>query len=80
MSQRVGGFGLNRDEVAFFRAGEEPLQKTLIPGRRDEDETILTALNALDFKFLSGLNAILPTDLRRKNDLAFGRDGGPHTR
>ena len=50
----------------------------MISRRRKTDEPILPAVDPLDLEFLSGLDVILLTDLRREDDLAFGGDRGLH--
>jgi hypothetical protein len=78
VSQGIGGLGLDRDEEILLRTSQEPVDQTLVLGRRKTYETIFTAVDALDLELLPRLDAILPAELRRENDLAFGGNGSLH--
>ena len=55
-----------------FRAGEQPIDDTLIGPSRAPDEAVLAMVETFDLEFLPGLNAILLSELSRQDDLPLG--------
>jgi hypothetical protein len=59
------------DKEPLLRAGEKPVHQSFVRAWSPAHEAIFTAVQPFDLKLLSRFNAILPANLRRKDDLAF---------
>ena len=70
-SQRVGGFRGDGNKEPFRRTGEKPVHQSFVRAWSPAHEAIFTAVQPFNLKPLSRFNAVLPANLRRKDDLAF---------
>jgi hypothetical protein len=65
-------------EPIFDRTREQELHQALIAPPFRSFQKILTVINALDFKFLAWLDAVLLPDCGGQDNLSFAGDDGLH--
>ena len=70
--------GVDRDEIALLRTGQQPVHQAFIWRRRDASQPILVGVESLDLELLARLDAIPLAKLRWQHDLTLGRDGRFH--
>lgn len=69
---------INRVEPTLDRTRQKKFDQAPIGWRGFPLQTIISALDAFDLEFLPRLDPIEPPQVRRQDNLAFGRNGGVH--
>ena len=77
-SQVVGRFRGDFHEETLLRTRKQPVRQSLIGRWLAPPQSILAAVDPLDFKLLPGFDVILPPDGRRQNNLTFARNSRVH--
>ena len=70
-AQVSSGKNVSQTDEDEFEAKMKPVHEALVRRRRVAHEPVFATVEALDFKLLPRLDAILPADFRREHDLAF---------
>jgi hypothetical protein len=69
---------LDRNEIAFFGAIQQPVDNPLARGFRDANQTVLAGADTLDFKLLPLLDAIFSPQFGGEYNLPFRGYSGLH--